>query len=352
MPSAALIKTCLDVLHFSGLARTCRKRLRGQGTIFCLHHVLPLTVENSEFSPNSNLETTPEFLEEIIQLALKRGYELLSLSDAIKRIKNPDTQQKPFAVFTLDDGYKDNQIYAQPIFQKYNCPYTIFVAPGIVEGTTELWWRALEFIIAQNSKINLEIGNRIFSLTTTTGSEKNAAWNLIYPALRDAPEIEQRKITREFAVRYGLDLNALCKSVAMNWEELRVLSQDPLCTIAAHTMQHFLVAKLSAEDARAQIQNSKSTIAEKLGMPVEFFAYPYGDEAAAGTRDFAIAGDVGFAASVTTRKGVVYAGHADHLQALPRTMISSRYNKIRYIDTLLSGAPTFLLNRFRKINVT
>ncbi len=351
MPSVATIKACLNALYFTGTTRLFSKQLRGRGTIFCLHHVLPTKAAADTFAPNANLETTPEFLEGIIKLVRKRGYETVSLAEAISRLQRPDPHAKPFAVFTLDDGYKDNQIHAQPIFQKLNCPYTVFVVPGIIEGTTELWWRALEMIIGKNPTVHAVIGKQQFDLLTASTAEKISAWNTLYPALRDCAEYEQRKIIRELSQSYGINLAALCKSLAMNWDELKILQQDPLCTIGAHSLGHYLVAKLSRADAKHEMLRSREIITKKLSRAVEFFAYPYGDEAAAGSRDFKLAQETGYAAAVTTRKGAVFPEHINHLQALPRTMISARYAKIHYIDALLSGVPTFLLNKFNKLNI-
>jgi peptidoglycan/xylan/chitin deacetylase (PgdA/CDA1 family) len=352
MASVRTIKICLDALYFGGLALVSRSLLRGCGTIFCLHHVVPNQIERNSFAPNAHLETTPEFLAKIIELVRERGYETLSMGDAVERLKSPNVSAKPFAVFTLDDGYKDNRIFAQPVFNRYQCPFTIFVAPGIVEGTTEVWWRALEKIIATNTEVHARISGLDFCVASATIAEKNKAWNKLYPILRDAAEHEQRNSIREMAHRYAVDLKLLSQNLAMSWDELRTIAADPLCTIGAHTLNHYLVAKLEVEEARLEMEQSAKIISRKLGMPIRFFAYPYGDEAAAGPRDFAIASDAGFLASVTTRKGVVTRPHVQHLQALPRTMISSRYNKIRYIDTLLSGAPTFLLNGFKNLNVS
>jgi peptidoglycan/xylan/chitin deacetylase (PgdA/CDA1 family) len=352
MSSVNFIKMCLDILHYSGAAALTRGILRGRGTIFCLHHVLPASPTSDQFVPNAHLETTPEFLAEIIKLVRDRGYVTLSLAEALQTLKAVEPPEKPFAVFTLDDGYKDNLIYAQPVFHKLSCPFTVFVTPGIVEGTTELWWRGLESVIAKNSEISVQVAGQNFTFKIETVQEKNQAWQQIAPALQVAPEYEQRIIIRDLCGRYGVDLFALCKKVAMTWDEIRKIARDPLCTIGAHTMGHYLLAKLSPEDAYYEMEQSATIIARELGRPAQFFAYPYGDETAAGPRDFALARKAGFEASVTTRKGVVFSEHKLHLQALPRIMVSSRLNKIRYIDALLSGTPTFLLNKFRKVSLS
>ena len=352
MASAALLRACLEVIHYSGLSQLLRGKFQGLGSIFCLHHICPGGGLQTGFAPNSKLEITPEFLEQIILLVRKRGLETLSLAEAVARLKEPKPNQKLFAVFTLDDGYKDNQIYGQPVFDRLNCPYTVFVSPKIVDGSCELWWRALEHIIAENEKFSATFADQTFNIDLRNEAEKNAAWNMLSFKMAALPELEQRQIIQELAKRYKLDLQQLCLSVAMTWDEIRKLNQDPLCTIGAHTMNHFSVKKLTDDQCNFELRESKRIIEKELGEPAEFFAYPYGDEPAAGPRDFTIAENAGFEASVTTRKGVVFSGHKNHPQALPRIMVSGRYQKLRYIDALISGSPTALLNRLSRINVS
>jgi peptidoglycan/xylan/chitin deacetylase (PgdA/CDA1 family) len=352
MASPALLRAWLETIHYTGLSKLLRPSMQGLGSIFCFHHICPGGGLQNGFAPNGKLECTPEFLIEIIELVRRRGMETLSLGAAVDRLRNPKANQKPFAVFTLDDGYKDNAIYGQPIFDKMNCPYTVFVAPKIADGSCELWWRALELAIAKSDRFRFDIDGESFDLDISAETRKWAAWDKLVTKLAAMPEYAQRETTRAMATQFGINLQEYCKSVAMTWDEIRILNRDPLCTIGAHTINHYAVAKLTAEDCNHELEQSKKIIERELGQPVAYFAYPYGDEPAAGPRDFAIAQNAGFEASVTTRKGTVFPGHAQHLQALPRIMVSGRYQKIRYIDALISGAPTALLNKFSRVNVS
>jgi peptidoglycan/xylan/chitin deacetylase (PgdA/CDA1 family) len=348
MDASTLLRTGFDVLHFSGANALLRPVFRGAGAIFCLHHVCPGGGSKTSFSPNYQLEITPEFLQETISLCRDRGYDLVSLAVAVERIEN--SSPKPFAVFTLDDGYRDNAVHAAPVFRRNNCPYTIFVAPKIAEGTCELWWRALEMIIADASHLELEVSGKRFDLETRQDKQKVHAWKTLFPLVKSMPEHEQRKWINAASAKSGLDLRAYCRSVAMRWQDIVELNRDPLCTIGAHTMNHFAVAKLPTEEALQELQQSKAITEEHLGEEVDFFAYPYGDHDAAGARDFELSARAGFKAAVTTRKGIVFPEHRQHLQAIPRIMLSGRYQKIRYTDALLSGVPFALLNRFRRVD--
>ncbi len=352
MASPKLLRLALDVLKASGTPAIARPLLRGAGVIFCLHHVLPGGGRQSGFAPNSKLECEPEFLAGMIELVRTRGYETTSLAEAVSRLKSGERQSKPFAVFTLDDGYKDNAQFAQPIFQRYNCPYAIFITPRIADGTAELWWRNLEQVIAMSPRVRCELAGRVLELPSASESEKWQAWNALFPIFENLDQFEQRREIRKLAAAHGVDVDAYCRDVAMNWQELRTIAMDPLCELGAHTVNHHSVGRMPVNEARTQLSDAITIMCDRLGNKPRFNAYPYGDKPNAKLRDFKLAENVGYEASLTTRKGVVFAQHAGHLQALPRIMVSGRYQELRYIDTLMSGLPTALSNRFRKVDIS
>ena len=316
-----------------------------------LHHVKPGGGLQNGFAPNSLLELTPEFLDNVIQLAKDRGFEILSFADAVSRLTDPNGSKTPFVVFTLDDAYRDNLVHAFPVFKRHDCPFTIFASPAIQDGTCELWWRGLEAVIAGNNRVYAAIENQKFDLETVTDAQKQAAWDEIYWPVRNLEENKQRVWIREFCAANGVDLDAICQAEAMSWDELRHINQSPLCTIGAHTVHHFAVAKLSDEQCKQELVRSADRLEKELGERPQFFAYPYGDEGSAASRDFKLAEKVGFKAAVTTRKGMIFNEHQNHLLALPRLSLSGEFQKLRYVDVLLTGTAFALLNKFKKLNV-
>jgi len=53
---------------------------------------------------------------------------------------------------------------------------------------------------------------------------------------------------------------------------------------------------------------------------------------------------------VTTRPGVIFREHRDHMFALPRISINGRHQSLEAVDVLLSGVPFALMNRGRRVN--
>jgi peptidoglycan/xylan/chitin deacetylase (PgdA/CDA1 family) len=346
---SAVLKTSLDVLYYSGASQALNSVLSGMGAIFMLHHVRPHGVARHGFAPNAGLEIAPHFLDAVIRHVVGKGYDLVSLGEAVLRVKGAERSARPFAVFTLDDGYEDNFIHAWPVFRRHECPFTIFVAPAIIDGTCELWWYGLEAVIAGAPHIKGDLDGGGFEFDTLSDAGKQAAFKRLYWAIRNLPEHRQRQWIRQFCGHYGVDLEAQCRSAAMTWDELRQIAADPLCTIGAHTINHYALARLRREEALSEVVTSRSRLAEELGRAPDFFAYPYGDPGSAGPRDFDLIREAGFTAAVTARKGLIFSAHKDHLTALPSLSLNGAYQKLRYVDVLLSGSAVALWNGFRRV---
>ncbi len=170
--------------------------------------------------------------------------------------------------------------------------------------------------------------------------------------LLETDQYEQREIVMKLCKAYGFDSLAYARESLMNWEEVVSISKDPLCTIGAHTINHYALSKLSLEDAKHEIVKSHEIITGKIGVEPKHLAYPYGFFQVAASREFELAKELGFESATTTRHGVLYPEHKDHMTALPRVSLNGNHQSMRYVNTLLSGIPTRFKNRGKKLDVT
>lgn len=63
----------------------------------------------------------------------------------------------------------------------------------------------------------------------------------------------------------------------MDWEQVKILDNDPLCTICVHTITHPRLSTLTEDSAHKEITSSKRRLEEVLGHPIQHFSYPHGD---------------------------------------------------------------------------
>jgi hypothetical protein len=182
--------------------------------------------------------------------------------------------------------------------------------------------------------------------------EKRQAFASLYRWLRSLPtNAAIFEVVADLAARSGVDPAAICAEECMTWAEIAELASDPLVTIGAHTVNHILLSKASDAVAISELKMGRAVLEAALGEAPAHFSYPFGDAGAAGPREFAAAREAGYKTAVTTRPGVLYAEHADHLLALPRLSINGDVQRERYVRVLASGSGSALWNGFRRLNV-
>jgi peptidoglycan/xylan/chitin deacetylase (PgdA/CDA1 family) len=343
-----VIRAGLEALYFSGAHYLLRPIFAGVGAIFMLHHVRPS--RDAAFQPNHHLEVEPEFLRAMLAHLRALDIDLVSIDEAHARLSERNFARR-FACFTLDDGYRDNRDFALPVMREFDAPLTVYVASDFAEGTGRLWWAALESVIAKASAVEAPIGGAVTHFDTSTPAAKQAAFDRLHDWLRALPgEHDLQREISALCTRYEIDETAIARDLCMSWDELKAFADDPLVTIGAHTITHCNLAKQSAAAASFEIETSRARIEAALQRPVLHLAYPYGDRAAAGPREFAIARAAGFKTAVTTRPGMLFAESADHLTALQRVSLNGNYQDERIIPVLTSGAATAMWNGFRRID--
>ena len=339
------VTRAFSVLKGTGLGRMLAPITQGCGAVFMMHHVRPPRAD--EFQPNRHLEISPEFLKAAVERIRANGYEIISMDEAVDLLKSGYGHRR-YAVLTFDDGYRDNLDIAYPILKGLGAPFTVFVTTGLVDRTSELWWVALERIIAANDEVVFSREGGAGGLVCRTPEEKSACFEKISDHLTlEVGEKEQRLIIRALADRYGVDLKALAEELVMSWEDLRSLADDELVTIGAHTQDHFAMARLEPQDARADVLNGIGRLEQELGRRPKHFAYPYGKPHAVGQRDADIAREIGFASSVTTLPGVLQSVNARDPMMLPRVSLNGRFQDPAVVDQYLTGAP-FALYRMAR----
>ncbi|HMN71265.1 MAG TPA: polysaccharide deacetylase family protein [Rhodoblastus sp.] len=331
-----------------GLHRLAARYTQGLGAILMFHRVR--ADPRAGFAPNGGLEITPEFLDSLLARLRGQGYALVSMDEAVARIRARD-DSRPFVALTFDDGYRDTADVALPILEKHGAPFTVFVTTGFADRTARMWWVEMEEAIAALPCVRIEAAGRLFDLPAASPEQKQAAFEALYWPLRAGEEKELLRVAGALADEAGVERLDLVDELCLNWSGLRKLAQHPLVTIGAHTLSHPMLAKHPDAFARREIAESKAIIESEIDREVRHLAYPVGDPGSASVREFVLARQAGFESAATTRPGMIFPEHAGHLTALPRLSVNGHHQSLAALDILLSGAPFMLWNRGRRLSV-
>jgi peptidoglycan/xylan/chitin deacetylase (PgdA/CDA1 family) len=343
-----IIRTGLETLYFTGAYQMLRPFVAGVGAIVTLHHVRPPRPDR--FQPNRLLEVSPAFLEAVLRYLRRQQVDLVSLDEMHRRLTQNELDRR-FVCITIDDGYRDTLQWAYPILKSHEVPFAVYIPTSFPDRLGELWWLALEAVVARTNHVSLRIGGKEERHDCRTVAEKRHLYDQLYAFVRSLKtEDELRIFVRDLCARYRVDIAAFCDDLCMTWNELATLATDPLVTIGAHTVNHVMLAKVPEQAVWSEMRNSRSVIEAALGTRPDHLSYPVGDKSAAGLREFRIAAELGFKTAVTTRPGVLFPPHREHLTALPRVSLNGDYQALRHARVLLSGAATAVWNGFRRVD--
>ncbi|HSV50992.1 MAG TPA: polysaccharide deacetylase family protein [Burkholderiaceae bacterium] len=233
---------------------------------------------------------------------LRTWYNVLPLDEAVSRLKSQALPERACAI-TFDDGYADNHNVALPILKRHGLPATFFIATGFLDGGR--MWNDTVIESVRNSPLAVLdlselLGPGFESVRVATSTEKAAAVEAIINRIKYQPVAERVSLVNQIAAQARAELPA---DLMMTSAQVLAMHRAGM-QIGAHTVSHPILARLQAQEARAEIAESKRFLEALLDQRVSLFAYPNGKPTADySTESVAIARDLGFDAAVSTEWG-------------------------------------------------
>lgn len=308
---------------------------RGLGAIFTLHHVRPFVPTATDI--NEHLEITPEFLDAAIRQLKAEGYRFVPLEEVPALLRSPEPG-RPFAAFTLDDGYRNNRDHALPVFERHDVPFTVFVCRGFSERTHTIWWETAAAILCRQRRVDFS-GSEPIVRDVGTRADMRAAFRGMAEAI--CAEGDDAMIERldRAAREIGITPEAIVEDLVMSGEELAAFARHPLVTLGAHSVSHRSLGFLDPATIADEVGRSADYVSEITGRRPATFAYPYGDGRSVTDESVRAVEEAGFRLAVTTFPGTLNNQSSGRLSRLPRISLNGFYQKRRYVSALASGIP-------------
>ena len=308
---------------FLDLYGTVRRKITGsQVAILVFHRIAPES-ENWFSAPLS-----PQKFEKQI-LYFKNNYEVLPLEVLVENIKSGRPLRGKAVVITMDDGNKDNYRYAYPILKKHNLPATVFISTGYI-GTGKLfWWHQVEYAIRNTFMTELQVdGLGRLALSSETLRRQTA--EEVIEKLNEFPEAEKNRLIAQIVKLSRVSVpDDLSEERILNWDEILEMEKNGI-SFGAHTVTHPILTRVSLEQAKIEISQSRKDIEQRLGHKVNTFAYPNGLH---NSQIIEIVREGGFTCAVTVLpERLIKAG--DNVFALNRI---NPANNRHYFKAIFSG---------------
>ncbi len=125
---------------------------------FAPKYVVPILMYHNIGYEKGGFFVTPENFAKQMMYIKKNGYEVITLDELVRSIKDKKNLKRNKVVITFDDGYKDNFQYAYPVLKKLEFPATIFLVTDFIgkkftgEGKEFMNWD--EVMVMSKDKIS------------------------------------------------------------------------------------------------------------------------------------------------------------------------------------------------------
>lgn len=233
-------------------------------TILIFHRVL----ENPDplFPNEMHARRFDELLER-----LKRSWRIMPLGKSVAMLSAGILPARSLAI-TFDDGYADNASIAYPLLRKHDCPATIFISTGYLNGG-RMWNDTVIESVRNSDRKHLNFswipGGH---LPLGDAPAKRRVIDCLIASVKHLSPPEREQKCREVAQACG---GALPDDLMLTTEQLLGL-RGGCIDFGAHTVRHPILASLPDEEAEREIRQGKAELEAILGQTVQIFAYPNG----------------------------------------------------------------------------
>lgn len=294
------------------LAATITSRGRHGGALLVLtyHRVLA--------SPDLLLPDEPDAARFGQHMDLLAGtFNVLGLREALARLRSASLPPRALCI-TFDDGYANNCEVALPILQARRLPATVFVATGYLGGGRMFNDTVIEAIRRAGPSLDLgSIGLGRYEFPDIAARRR--AIDQILSAIKHLDPAERRARAERIAEAVGANLPT---DLMMSDAQVRRLSGHGI-EVGAHTVGHPILTRVSQEEARAEIRQSRQTLRDITGSDVACFAYPNGrPDVDYDASHVAMVREAGYELAVSTAPGA--ADRNADVHQLPRVALWGR----------------------------
>jgi peptidoglycan/xylan/chitin deacetylase (PgdA/CDA1 family) len=287
-----------SLLSVPGVSALLSPLIRGQAVVFMLHRI-----RDRERGTDGQ---DPEGLRDVLTYLRRRRVQLLPLDELVGRLEGDGPRPEPAIAFTMDDGYVDQATLGASLFAEFDCPVTVFVTTGFLDGHLWLWWDKIEYIFGttHRRKLSVSLGGSTIDYSLDTEAVCSRAQYDFTERCKNVGDVEKQTAIAELAELAEVELpeRAPPEYAPMSWSQLRACEKHGV-SFAPHTVTHPILAKIPPAQSRREIAESWERLRSESAQPVPIFAYPNGRPQDFGLREVETLSELQFSAAVTSTSG-------------------------------------------------
>jgi peptidoglycan/xylan/chitin deacetylase (PgdA/CDA1 family) len=288
----------LRLITSPGLSACFAPLMRDRATIFMLHRV-----SDAARGVQGNEEAA---LRSGLAHLRRSGYPLVPLEELLASLSGQAPPVHGAIAFTVDDGYEDQATRLAPIFADFDCPATIFVSTGFLDGQLWFWWDRVEFVFRQTKveRLELSLGGETRGYELGDAESRSQAQRDVTARLKRLPADDLDPSIAQLAKLGGVSVpdEPPEEYRPMSWDQLRACESTGI-RFGPHTVTHPILSQTSDARSEHELSESWERLRTEANHPSPIFCYPNGQEGDFGEREFATLERLGLQGAVVGSAG-------------------------------------------------
>jgi peptidoglycan/xylan/chitin deacetylase (PgdA/CDA1 family) len=323
-------------------------------SVITYHGILQAGYHSTDAFLDNTLVTADVFRSHL--KLLKKHYNVISPSEFLLWLRQGQTLPKRAMLLTCDDGLLNHLEVMLSILQEEEMECLFFVTgSSLTDHPQMLWYVELYLMLmeAREQPQQLVLPGAVIPEISADRGQRRSVWLRLLKTLSQLDSVNRRQFMDEARAKLGLPPSWTNRYLddpllRQRFQMLRPAELKQLAgagmTIGAHSLSHPALSEQSPELARAEISGCREALEQFLGRPVWALAYPFGDPASVGAREYRMAEEAGYDCAF-----VNVGGHLDAISAryaLPRIHITAEMSHSVY-EAYVSGFHDALRDRLR-----
>jgi glycosyltransferase involved in cell wall biosynthesis/peptidoglycan/xylan/chitin deacetylase (PgdA/CDA1 family) len=255
----------------SGLGGVLRSLPAWRGTLVLNYHRIARSGEVAH--DRGVVSASPEeFLDQMRYL--RRHFEVVGPEELVRHPERPGKR----VLITFDDGYRDNFELALPILEDQGVRATFFLTTGFLDDPRLSWWDEIAWMVRNSPKRGFTGGHPLPEPLIFDEPHRDAAVAVVlkhYKQLRPgASEVFLDHVAEATGTGRGDRRDAI--GMWMTWDMARQM-RDAGMVLGGHTVNHPVLARLTPESQRQEVEGCRARLAAELSQPMDWFSYPVGE---------------------------------------------------------------------------
>jgi peptidoglycan/xylan/chitin deacetylase (PgdA/CDA1 family) len=261
---------------------------RDATVVLTYHRILEKWEPALDYSQPGMVVTVPTFER---QLAfLERHFDIVPLGHLLDGGTVHRPARRPRCVITFDDGWRDNYDLAFPILRQRDIPATVFLTTDFI-GTERVFWHTeLIYLLLQGELPEFlrdepalaaypepvrDCLRRWAAPTGVSHADDVDALVETVKAHCSEDEIQGLIDTLTRATRLGRPLFP-GRRFFLDWDQVGEMAANGF-EIGSHGRSHRILTRVSSQEAKQELVQSKAEIERRVGREVTHFAFPNED---------------------------------------------------------------------------